>query len=96
MKTSNVKEVNLHDYVANTRPWHQLWADDTTAIWFEDTPNGILPYEVFYCYRNILCNNEVYTMSHAVCKDLSEAMSTWNNLINNLLDNRRINKTSCV
>jgi len=83
--------VNLHDYIAINKNWEQLWADDDVAYWFERLNDDNTPdYAKGYKYQvNETTPFGDYIATHRsfYCKDLGQAFSKWNELINKHLGN---------
>ncbi len=78
--------LSLHDYIATTKRWEQLWSDDEVAYWFnkmnpEYTPDYAKGYQ--YCVFESVPYKEYATTNRSFyCKDLKQAFEKWNELIN--------------
>lgn len=79
--------MSIHDYIATTKEWVQLWADDNIAYWFESIDEAHSIKQLGEGGYRYLVNEttEQGTFKSWYCKDLTQAFSVWNNLINDHL-----------
>jgi len=82
----NDTQFNLYDYVAASRCWDQLWADDQVAYWFVSLREDcqLSDYAKDYEYELFESVPSVYGISTArsyYCKDLTQDMNKWHQLI---------------
>jgi hypothetical protein len=82
--------LTLHDYIARTKNWEQLWSDDRKAFWFEpykyDKRNSYLTPDYNYLVHEYeMLDTQINNIRCHYCKGLDQAMELWNNLINEYL-----------
>lgn len=78
--------LSLHDYIATTKRWEQLWSDDDVAYWFNSlNPEYVPDYAKGYKYcvfESTPYKDYITTNRSFYCKDLKQAFEKWNELIN--------------